>query len=321
MKKKTISLALCFVMLISMLAVGFITTSAATVESAPTGYSRIESADDFSWDNANVYFLLTDRFANGDTSNDHSYGRALDANGNPLSGWQTAPGTFHGGDFKGLTQKINEGYFDDLGVNALWISAPYEQIHGYVDSGNGHFAHYSYHGYYVLDYTETDRNFGTKQEFKTLVDTAHAHGIRIVMDIVMNHAGYNNLADMETYNYGTLLNGYQQYKYQLTNADAFHSYVDYESSSTDWGRWWGNGWVRSGLPGYTDGSGGDDLHQCLAGLPDFRTESTASVSIAAWLRLCCCTGCRSRSTSSEYSGRVASWTFSPKRFSIKPRCS
>ena len=111
-------------MLISMLAVGFTTTSAATVESASTGYSKIESADDFSWDNANVYFLLTDRFANGDTSNDHSYGRALDANGNPLSGWQSAPGTFHGGDFKGLTQKINEGYFDDLGVNAIWLSAP-----------------------------------------------------------------------------------------------------------------------------------------------------------------------------------------------------
>ena len=193
MHKKTISLALCLAMIVSMLAVGFTTTNAATVDSAAAGVSKIESADDFTWDNANVYFLLTDRFYNGDTSNDHSYGRALDANGNPLSGWQSAPGTFHGGDFKGLTQKINEGYFDDLGVNAIWLSAPYEQIHGYVDSGDGHFAHYSYHGYYVLDYTETDANFGTKAEFKTLVDTAHAHGIRIVMDIVMNHAGYNNL--------------------------------------------------------------------------------------------------------------------------------
>ena len=81
MHKKTISLALCL---------------AATVDSAAAGVSKIESADDFTWDNANVYFLLTDRFYNGDTSNDHSYGRALDANGNPLSGWQSAPGTFHG---------------------------------------------------------------------------------------------------------------------------------------------------------------------------------------------------------------------------------
>ena len=195
MQRKIISIVLCLAMIVSVFAISA-STEAATVESTGTetaGVSKVESADDFSWDNANVYFLLTDRFANGDTSNDHSYGRSLDANGNPLSGWQTAPGTFHGGDFKGLTQKINEGYFDDLGVNAIWLSAPYEQIHGYVDSGDGHFAHYSYHGYYVLDYTETDRNFGTKQEFKTLVDTAHAHGIRIVMDIVMNHAGYNNI--------------------------------------------------------------------------------------------------------------------------------
>ena len=108
MQKKTISIVLCLTMLFSMLALA-VPVNAATVDSAAVGVSKIESADDFTWDNANVYFLLTDRFANGDTSNDHSYGRALDANGNPLSGWQSAPGTFHGGDFKGLTQKINEG--------------------------------------------------------------------------------------------------------------------------------------------------------------------------------------------------------------------
>ncbi len=75
MHKKTISLALCLAMIVSMLAVGFTTTNAATVDSAAAGVSKIESADDFTWDNANVYFLLTDRFYNGDTSNDHSYGK------------------------------------------------------------------------------------------------------------------------------------------------------------------------------------------------------------------------------------------------------
>ncbi|MBQ4180053.1 MAG: hypothetical protein II615_04745, partial [Ruminococcus sp.] len=110
MQKKTISLALCLAMIVSMLAVGFTATSAATVDSAAAGVSKIESADDFTWDNANVYFLLTDRFYNGDTSNDHSYGRALDQNGNPISGWNTSPGTFHGGDFKGIAKKIEEGY-------------------------------------------------------------------------------------------------------------------------------------------------------------------------------------------------------------------
>ncbi len=287
MQKKTISLALCLAMVVSMLAVGFTATSAASVDSAAAGVSKIESADDFTWDNANVYFLLTDRFYNGDTSNDHSYGRALDQNGNPISGWNTSPGTFHGGDFKGLTQKINEGYFDDLGVNAIWLSAPYEQIHGYVTPGAPNdFAHYSYHGYYVLDYTETDANFGTKAEFKTLVDTAHQHGIRVVMDVVMNHAGYNTIKDMVEFNFGTFKdkNAAMSYLYKINGVNSLHDYVNYSETAADWGRWWGSSWIRSGLPGYTGGEGGDDITRCLTGLPDFRTESTASVSIPTILQ-------------------------------------
>ena len=285
MKKRLISLLLCVALLVTTVAF-CIPANAAMVDSS-TGYNQknpVSSADDFSWDNASVYFLLTDRFNNGNTANDHSYGRTLDANGKPLSGWNTAPGTFHGGDFAGVTQKINEGYFDDLGINAIWISAPYEQIHGYVSSGEGNFAHYSYHGYYVLDYTETDANFGTKQEFQTLVDTAHKHGIRVVMDIVMNHAGYNNIVDMEEYNYGTITNksALDAYKYKLTGVDGFHNYIDYNSSKSDWGRWWGSDWIRSGLPGYSEGGG--DLQMCLSGLPDFRTESTNKVSIPTFLQ-------------------------------------
>ena len=164
---------------------------------------------------------------------------ATDANGNPLSGWDTNPGTFHGGDFAGVTKSIEEGYFDNLGVNALWISAPYEQIHGYCDSGKG-FAHYSYHGYYVLDYTETDKNFGTAEEFQTLVDTAHKHGIRVIMDIVMNHSGYNTVKDMEEYNFGTLLSGASDFKYKLNGVSEVNSHIDFKSSAADWGRWWGN---------------------------------------------------------------------------------
>ena len=82
-------------------------------------------------------------------------------------------------DFKGITDKINDGYFNDLGVNAIWMTAPYEQLHGYI-LGDG-FAHYSYHGYYVTDYTEPDAAYGTRQEFQTLVDTAHEHGILLIV--------------------------------------------------------------------------------------------------------------------------------------------
>ena len=143
--------------------------------------SKTVNADVFSWDNATVYFLLTDRFKNGNTENDHSYNRGLNQDGT-VANISDTRGTFHGGDFKGITETIEDGYFEDLGVNAIWISAPYEQIHGYLtgDGSSPTFAHYSYHGYYVLDYTETDANFGTAEEFQTLVDTAHNHGLRVI---------------------------------------------------------------------------------------------------------------------------------------------
>ncbi|MBQ3600683.1 MAG: hypothetical protein II992_05690 [Lachnospiraceae bacterium] len=97
-----------------------------------TGYITADSGaslenQKFSWDNATVYFVLTDRFLNGDTSNDHSYGRGMQADGKtPVAGLDTSsnPGTFHGGDLKGITSKVEEGYFNDLGVNAIWITAP-----------------------------------------------------------------------------------------------------------------------------------------------------------------------------------------------------
>ena len=78
----------------------------------------------FTWDNATVYFLLTDRFNNGDPSNDHAYGRKNDA--------AVARG-FLGGDLAGVTAKIKDGYFTDLGIDAIWISPPVEQIHGSTD--------------------------------------------------------------------------------------------------------------------------------------------------------------------------------------------
>ena len=128
------------------------------------------STPEFSWDNATVYFLLTDRFKNGDTSNDNAYDRVKTVAGDSRA-------TFHGGDFKGITDKINDGYFNDLGVNAIWMTAPYEQLHGYI-LGDG-FAHYSYHGYYVTDYTEPDTDHSTKQALRTVVKPAHERAIRI----------------------------------------------------------------------------------------------------------------------------------------------
>src|SRR5450830_2178932 len=85
-----------------------------------------EKPKPFLWQNATVYFLLTDRFNNADQSNDHAYGRKGDAA--PLRGYM-------GGDLAGVTAKLRAGYFNELGVDAIWITPPVEQIHGAVDEG------------------------------------------------------------------------------------------------------------------------------------------------------------------------------------------
>ena len=132
----------------------------------------------FYWENANIYFLLTDRFFNGDPSNDVHFGRT--ATTAKLRGMM-------GGDLKGITQKITEGYFDNLGITAIWFTPVVEQNKGMVDEGTG--PTYAYHGYWAQDWTALDPNFGTEKDLQALVDTAHAHGIRILLDVVINHTG------------------------------------------------------------------------------------------------------------------------------------
>jgi alpha-amylase len=132
----------------------------------------------FVWENANIYFLLTDRFNNADTSNDINFDRT-DETG-VLRG-------FEGGDIKGVTQKIKEGYFTDLGINAIWMTPIVEQIHGSTDEGTG--VSYGYHGYWAKDWTKIDPNFGTTDDLKELVEIAHQNGIRILLDAVINHTG------------------------------------------------------------------------------------------------------------------------------------
>jgi alpha-amylase len=142
------------------------------------GPAAAQAERPFSWDNATVYFLLTDRFNNADPSNDHAYGRKDDAA--HLRG-------FMGGDLAGVTAKIRAGYFTELGVDALWITPPVEQIHGATDEGTG--KSYGFHGYWAKDFTAIDANLGTEADLHALVDAAHAAGIRVLLDVVLNHTG------------------------------------------------------------------------------------------------------------------------------------
>jgi alpha-amylase len=132
----------------------------------------------FLWENTNLYFLLTDRFNNGDKGNDLHFGRTKKTG---------VLRNFMGGDIKGITQKIEDGYFDRLGVTALWFTPVVEQIHESVDEGTGNT--YGYHGYWAKDWTALDPNFGTEADLDQLVKSAHARGIRVVLDVVINHTG------------------------------------------------------------------------------------------------------------------------------------
>ena len=137
-----------------------------------------EENSPFFWEGANIYFLLTDRFNNGNPDKDINFSRT-DSTA-VLRG-------FKGGDIAGITQKIEEGYFTDLGINAIWFTPIVEQIHGAVNEGTGNT--YGYHGYWTKDWTVIDPNFGDRHDLHQLVRTAHSKGIRILLDVVLNHTG------------------------------------------------------------------------------------------------------------------------------------
>ncbi|MBW7477618.1 alpha-amylase, partial [Paenibacillus oenotherae] len=244
------------------------------------GGNQQPTGSPFSWDNANVYFVMTDRFNNGNTSNDGAYGRPK------TDAWGKNIATFHGGDIKGLTQKLQDGYFTDLGTNAIWISAPWEQMHGWVGGKEGDFAHYGYHGYYALDFTAMDKSYGTIDEMREFVDLAHSKGIRIILDVVMNHVAYPTLVDMAEYNYGDrggLAGNWTPSQSQGQNWHTHNNIMNTQNASA-WSTWWGTNWIRpNGIAGYDQCSGGD-FTSCVGFLPDIKTDSTSPTTLPPILK-------------------------------------
>lgn len=230
------------------------------------------------WKNANIYFVMVDRFNNADTSNDNSYGRHKDN--------KDEIGTFHGGDLKGVIEKLD--YIESLGTDAIWLSPIVEQIHGFVGGGeSGSFPFYGYHGYWTRDFTKIDNNFGSDEDLKKLVEEAHKRGIKILLDVVINHSGYATLADLQFDNIDVVTPNknwpkkWSDWKPESgENWHSFHKQIDY--NSYEWKNWWGADWVRSNLPGY-QAPGTSDITQSLAGLPDMITESKKAVTPPKWL--------------------------------------
>lgn len=226
----------------------------------------------FDWRGATVYFVITDRFCNGDSTNDLNYGRCNDYGSERLNA-----ATFHGGDFKGMLSKAREGYFDSLGLDVMWITDAYEQIHGWM-SGSGavnDFPHYGYHGYYPLDYTQTDKNYGTVEEMRALVDELHSRDIRVMLGANINNPGYPTLLDALQLGFAPV---------DMTEAEAVRhirtwSYDDFFGNCADWTDWYGGDWIRFPRE-YSDNS---PLTATLFGLPDFKDESHNTVSIPSFL--------------------------------------
>lgn len=128
----------------------------------------------FDWRDGIMYFIMIDRFNDGDK-----------ANNAPVAGAEY-PGQYQGGDFVGITQKIDAGYFTTLGINTIWITSPLDNTHDSYYGSDGH-KYSGYHGYWPKDETIVDSHYGTLDELKAMVAHAHAHGIQILIDYVMNH--------------------------------------------------------------------------------------------------------------------------------------
>ena len=146
------------------------------------------------WEDQVLYFLLLDRFSDG---NERGY---RDNDGNVIAGgvtplfqpadannatatdadaaqWRAAGARFTGGTLKGLASKI--GYLERLGITGIWVSPVFKQIASQE----------TYHGYGIQNFIDVDPRFGTREDLRDLVATAHAHGIYVILDIIFNHAG------------------------------------------------------------------------------------------------------------------------------------
>ena len=147
--------------------------SASTAADLPNfkAINRGALADD------SIYFVMTDRFANGNTANDEAFvgGGLLKSGYDP-----TNPLYWHGGDIAGLSEKLP--YIKSLGFTSIWITPPVVQ--NWVQAGSG-----GYHGYWGTDFTTIDPHLGTEAEFKAMVAKAHGLGMKVIVDIVINHTG------------------------------------------------------------------------------------------------------------------------------------
>lgn len=148
----------------------------------------------FEWGKTPLYMILVDRFANGQTSSDAPIGDPVA----PIADWR-------GGDLQGITEAIQAGYFDELGVRALWLSPINEQVQGHFEDRAGEGRRFAaYHGYWPISGRRVDPRYGGDEGLRALISAAHERGIRVLLDLINNQV-------------------HEQHEYYLTHPDWFRT--------------------------------------------------------------------------------------------------
>ncbi len=198
-------------------------------EVTATVNARDVTESNLDWDESVIYFMLTDRFYDGKEANNDPYDLNYDSYDNDR-------GTYQGGDLKGVMDKLD--YLEELGVNTIWITPIVENVGYDVNYNASEGSYFAYHGYWAKNFEELNPHLGTLEEFHALIDAAAERDMKIMADVVLNHAGYG-------------------LKESLPNAPPGYP--------TDEDRARFDGMLR-------DSSGSGDEEMELSGLPDFKTE-------------------------------------------------
>lgn len=194
----------------------------SNVAAVTTGAQDSDVSNSASFSTDTIYQIVTDRFFDGNASNNPT-GDIYDP---------TNPRKYHGGDWDGITQKINDGYLTGMGITAIWISSPVENITS-IDPSNGSAA---YHGYWGRDFFQTNEYFGSLSDFTEMINAAHDNDIKVIIDFAPNHTSTAEYGDMvfpengNLYRDGTVISGFSNDTQNIFNHESWTDFSTWENS-------------------------------------------------------------------------------------------
>lgn len=208
--------------LLCVIALLIVLVGPSNVAAVTTGAQDSDVSNSASFSTDTIYQIVTDRFFDGNASNNPT-GDIYDP---------TNPRKYHGGDWDGITQKINDGYLTGMGITAIWISSPVENITS-IDPSNGSAA---YHGYWGRDFFQTNEYFGSLSDFTEMINAAHDNDIKVIIDFAPNHTSTAEYGDMvfpengNLYRDGTLISGFSNDTQNIFNHESWTDFSTWENS-------------------------------------------------------------------------------------------